>query len=1053
MSIKSFDFYQFLKDITNQSLAPLQDNARYDVILQGIASIFSKLYERVQEIKITNTLDITADLDYQNYLNTNDGDVKQNVILEYLSLYLNTDHFKDTVAVLMRLYEYRSNGNQINNLDQFIASWIIPSFKFFTMNAGDLHKSKGTKALLERLFEFYSEVNDDTQMFDGLIEQETEDARDRRFNLFTSYRISADEISLKKNYENISALSDIQITQYVELYKHRYVVANGFLFMSEKDRDDWWIIDILDAFYKIDENYFVVKRDDIIYLYSDDHDMYTENFEFDSPEWIERETNVEFVPQIINNRDPLGEYHYGNFYWIEKIPNDADTFADYLYNLKRWKVVGTTVELQMVRQGLGLGYEPLAFTANQSSYPRINAILSVDYLWLDFHDPEATSYEFDVEDVKMVYTFTYSYQFKKPTGLGGFEYPIEKMLAIARDGYDYDPETNGFYYNILSRLNNNNITHYQTLERVVSSLFEKELTRLIASNTIDARTAFDVFLIEQKTKWNDDYYSFEGYWNAGNETSSPPSMSPSHGDYWIVSNDGDIELNGLKRWRVGDVVVWNANFGYWEKNNSIKTLTNGQQVDFAIDHKIIALSKYQSDNSVWFYGDPPIADIPEMDTPYERSGGMFILQCSDIPLDIGSWSDIIWVDGNAIETFGDDPSLLFCYKEKNKSRYKVYSVKMNGFVRENDRMDLTRILRNYPLNTSILRVYKLEITDKHLIAYCYDTRNSSLKSMAVVLENSAYNLPLEFRNNEINVSYDADVRTRTRANQPWYRIWDEDEVEVENEEVEAMKNTLEVYAPINSYHDSLHALVDIGYSKQNYVPGSAVSPLPVFFPNLGENGTTKTQKEQVALKLQDSLFLRIDGDPDDVNCDCEDQRKLFFVYDFEPMTLFYDLETMTPDPNVYGYPTKVQVNRLGLVNDEYSGHEDVCRFESDWFYYNYDSGETFPVLVRHKIRVNLYSKFQQFVPFCANDYLRFNWSIHHYIEYYHELPNETIPYEWIVGLDEEIFMPVQVYNECNPVGIFYTTNLVDDGSTIGCPIALKSPWNVYNIEASKISLV
>jgi len=589
MPASSFDFYTFLKDVTNQSLVPLQDNDKYDTLLSAIAATFSTLYERVQLIKINNTLDLDGDLTYQNYLNDNEGSVPQDIILEYLAIYLNTDHFKDTVAKLMRLYEYRSNGNQINNLDKFVEQWIIPSFKFFTMNAGDLHKTKGTRRLLERLFEFYSKVGDDTQMFEGLIEHETEDVRDYRFNKFTSYRVGIDEVNLKRNYENIAALDNIRIDKFMELGKHKYAKANGFLFISEKDRDDWWIVDILDDFFKIDEYYYVVQRDDVIYLYEDDVEIYDANHEFVSPQWIEREIDVEFVPQIINVRDPLNEYHYTNFYWIEKLPNDADTFADYLYNLKRWKNTGDGVELQMVKEGMGIGYEPLSFAANSSSFPRINSILSVDYLWLDFHDDDATYYEFDVEDVKMVYTFTYEYQFKKPTGLGGFEYPREKMLAVTRDGYEYDPDTNGFYYNILSKMTDENVETYQFLERVVSSQFETELFKLIASERIEVRTAFDVFFIERKIKWVDDYFEFHGYWNAGNDTWSPPSNNPGHGHYWIVSNDGDVELNGLKNWRVGDIVVWNANFGYWEKNNDIPGFTDGQKVEWAIDHKIIAL--------------------------------------------------------------------------------------------------------------------------------------------------------------------------------------------------------------------------------------------------------------------------------------------------------------------------------------------------------------------------------------------------------------------------------------------------------------------------------
>jgi len=303
------------------------------------------------------------------------------------------------------------------------------------------------------------------------------------------------------------------------------------------------------------------------------------------------------------------------------------------------------------------------------------------------------------------------------------------------------------------------------------------------------------------------------------------------------------------------------------------------------------------------------------------------------------------------------------------------------------------------------------------------------------------------------MSYDTEVRSRTRENQPWYRLYDTDGELIIDEEVQAMKDTLEIYSPINSIHDSLHALIDVGFTGQKYELDSNVDDYPVSFPNIGPSGVTKQAKEQAALKLQDSLFLRRDGDPDDVNCDCSAQRELLFVYDFIPMTLFYDLETLTADPDVTGYPAKVRINRVGLQNDIFSGFEDVCRFESDYFYYSYDDGvSTAPIVVRHTIRLNLYSQYQSFIPWCSSSALRFNWGMHHYIEYLNDDPSTTIE-EWTVAMDEEIYMPIQLYNECNPVGIYYTTNVVDDGSTIGCPTALKSPWNVYDIPAAKISLV
>jgi hypothetical protein len=1039
--IQSFDFYNFLKDITNQSIVPLQGNDRYDDLLRGIANTFDTLYKRVQEIKIENTLELNNDIEYQNNLNTNQGTVNQDIILEYLSMYLDTDHFKDTVALLMRIYEYRSNGNDWGNIDKFVEKWIVPSFKFFTMNAGDLHKWKGTSGLLERLFEFYSEVNDNTVMFDGIIEEEDEDKNDWRLNKFTSPRIGIDEVNLKRNYPNISAIDNINITKYVELNKHKYVVAGSFLFMSEKDRDDWWIIDILDNFYKLNDDYFVVLRSDDIYLYSDNVNIYNTNYEFVAPVWTERETNVEFVPQVMNNSDKFNEYHNNNFYWIEKIDNEDDTLADYYYNLKRWHMLSDgAVSLQMVKEGLGIGYEPLAFETNQSSYPRITDIVNVDYIWLDFHEDNATTYDFRIQDVKMVYTFTYDYQFEKVDGTST-TYPMERLIAVARDGYDYDHDANGFYYQIISKLEDGSNQKYSFVHRVLSSQFDQELYKLLGSETVDIRSVFDIFIVQKSDTTYDDYFTAKGYWNANNDTYSPPSTNPSHGDYWIVSQDGNVELNGIKYWQANDIVVWNGNFGYWEKNNQIPSIKDQTLSYYKLDHTIVALGTPQFDTP---YSNPDNTIKSE----YEKSGGMYLMKCSDVDVNVSNYSNVLSVDVNAIETFGDNSSLLYLYVDKNDSRFKVYSVKTFGFYDEHDRMDLSRVLKNFPLNTSIISIYKLEVTDKHIVVYCRDTRNTQWKTMVLVLENTQYNLPLELQTNDFNMSYDVDVRTRTRNNQPWYRINDENGDEVEDEEVAAFESILDRYSPITSQHDSIKGLMDLGFSNQKYDNSYPPENYPVVFPALD---TTKYAKEQVYLKPQDSLFLRVDGDPDDVNCDCENQRKTLYVYDFEPMILFYDLDTGTGDPDVYGYPTKVALQKVGVVSDEYSGYETVCRFESDWFFYYYDSGETFPLYVRQKIRLNLYSSYQSFLPYCGKSELRFNWGMHHYIEYHDEREETTIE-DWIVGLDEEIYKPVSEDDECNPVGTFYTTNVVDDGNTIGCDGSLQNPWTLYNIEAAKISL-
>jgi len=87
------------------------------------------------------------------------------------------------------------------------------------------------------------------------------------------------------------------------------------------------------------------------------------------------------------------------------------------------------------------------------------------------------------------------------------------------------------------------------------------------------------------------------------------------------------------------------------------------------------------------------------------------------------------------------------------------------------------------------------------------------------------------------------------------------------------------------------------------------------------------------------------------------------------------------------------------------------------------------------------------------------------------VPGEETQSSWVTAIDEEIYKPVVMYDECNPIGQFYTTSLIDDGSTFPMipvepgstyddgstfpmiPAEAQDPWDVYNIPAAKISLI
>ena len=1066
-TIKDFNFYTFLQDITNQSLDPLQGNEKFNDLVKGMESVFNKLYRRVQEIGILNTLDLSSDRDFVKYLPDNEKTVQllpepvtapyKDLILEQLSLYLDTDHFKDTVAMMMRLWQQRdTNGGLIGpngeDIGTFIEEHIIPAFKFFTMNAGDLHKSKGVKVLLERLFEFYGQVDEADQSFDGVEEHDDADLRGRRFRKFTSLREGITLGSLLKNYANIQIFQNVnfKITHYVELETHRFVVAENYLFISRKDREDWHIINIVDDIYRLNKYYLVIRQYKTLLVYSDRIDLYdstTQEFILPEVDPNINVTNVEFVPKVMNIEDKFNQYHDNNVYFVDRYLKPGGGFGCFQHNLKRIRhrtefdtLVVETLKIDMGITYLDLLYLPLGV------YPRAIEISSVDYLWLNFYDAATTeTFEFypnvlvpaSLSPVKFAYSFIMEEQTKvvDPALPSGFNYPVGKFVCVTRDGYDYDHATKGFAYSVLSYIENDLVNKYIVQERVVSNFLQTELDKIIGDD-VQALTVFDFFIPQRKIVYQSYIYTDKGFWDANNSTKSSPSLIPAAGDYWIVSNAGNIELNGITNWSYGDVIVWNDKFKYWEKNNEIKTLVSGENTSNIIDHRLIVVGTKEFLN-----------DEGDISSPYERSCGLFEIQLSSFELNITNFSKLFWIDTNPVEKFGEDPNVLFSYVDKTTGRYFIYSVRMDGFFREHDQADMSRVLKSFPVVSAMPVIYKIEITDKHLIAYCEKfLKVPDSKSTAIICEDTNYNLPFGIRSNRMNVAYDADIRLTTRARQPYYREWtivDGNQVTVTGEEVEAFKNTLERYAPLNTENEFLQENIDAGISTQGLEVGTEVEDFQIEIPDYGPRAIKEISK----LAMRDLLEMRTDGDPDYPNCDCVLQRQILYLHDFEPMTLFYDFSTMSMNPGLSGVPSCVPADKLGKTADKYSSYEEVCRFDTGYFYYQYDDGvTTIPRLVRSRFRVNLFDRIQRVAVVGAFAPLIFNWSVHCLIEVFEDNPLTTMP-EWITATDEEIFMPLKINAECISIGIYYTTD-----NTVP-PDTIVDPWDIYDIKAMEVSNV
>lgn len=1060
-NIRDFNFYTFLQDITNQSIEPLQGNERYNDLVRGIESIFNKLYRRVQEISIFNSLDLDSDRSFLQYIPNNQKTINdvtkpyKDVLLEQLSLYLDTDHFKDTAATLMRIWQKRQiDGGLIGandeNLDAFIEEYIIPSFKLFTKTAGDLHKSKGIQVILERLFEYYGEPNTDDRRFDGVIEHDTKDTQNRRFKKLSSIREGITLESLLKNYSNIQIFTNVnlKITHYLELGIHRFVVADGYLFISRKDREDWHIINIVDDIYRLNSNYLVIKQYKTLSLYSDRINLYNpETNEFVLPETLPdiNITDAEFTPKIINIEDKFNQYHENNFYFINLTYKPSGGFGCFQYNLKRIRhyTESDYLSVETIQPNMGITYLDLMYKGF-GEFPQAEKIISVDYLWLNFYDPETTellnfnpnpSDPNSLQDVKLAYSFIIKEVVQVDDGDGGYTYPIHQFLCTTRDGYNYDWETIGFQYNVVGKIADDLVSKYILQERNVSNIFESELNKIIGDD-VKVQTALDLFVPQVQTINQTKRFTNRGYWDANNIQKAPPSFNPADGDYWIVSNAGGNELNGITVWNYNDIVSWNAKHNYWEKNNWLRQYPDEKNTVYAIEHKIIVIGDKEFLN-----------DEMKASSPYEKNCSMFEIQLSSLELNIENFSKIFWIDINPIEKFGVDADIILSYIDKSTLKPFIYYIKMNGFYRENTKLDMYRVMRGNPTIDAQPVIYKMEITDKTLIVYCEKFLNvADSKSTAMILDNTTYLIPTGIRTNKINIYYDANVRTETRANQIYYREYtssNEVNTTITGEEVEGFKNVLARYAPINTENEWLQENIDVGISKQKIADGQIVDSFPITVPNFtGDAAIQEVSK----LNMRDFVALRIDGDPEYPNCDCVRFSDILYLHDFAPMTLFYNYETQTANPNLDKVPSCVPAVKLGKLSDKYSNNEVACRFDTGYFYYTYYDGQsTLPTLVRSRFRINNFERLQRVLPQNASEPMVFNWSIHCQVDVFVDDPYATFA-EWVTVTDEEIFAPLSKNNECSP-SIIYYTSMGDDPLT-----TIVGPWDIFNVPALKVNV-
>jgi len=303
--------------------------------------------------------------------------------------------------------------------------------------------------------------------------------------------------------------------------------------------------------------------------------------------------------------------------------------------------------------------------------------------------------------------------------------PINRKIFISRDGSEYN--------NIIGNVS---MVQYSEVDKDLSDKFIMQeryitnkllgtiegsdgLTFEVGSEDVDIEvgTIFDIF-IPDFSEVNETIqleYNDMGLWDANNEDHNPPSLSPNHRDYWVVSNAGNIELSGIVRWEKDDVIVWNDITGLWEKNNAITGSETGEDY-YKLNHDMVIMGKepFEGDNTI--------------DTEYDENCGLFFLRMSETVLPIDSTSDIISNDSNPINSYGKYPTVVYIYKNTNRDDFIVHSIRTDLYEKEHSIINVTRMLRNFPRRSSSILPYNIEISDKHLIVYGTDSTFPEIKS-------------------------------------------------------------------------------------------------------------------------------------------------------------------------------------------------------------------------------------------------------------------------------------------------------------------------------------
>jgi hypothetical protein len=529
------EFKDFIRLGINQSLDVLESNPKFDVIIDAITDMFYKLYNRVYDIKLTNTANIFSDDSFQRFLAENvntDGSypdkLNKNIILDHISLYLDTDHFKKTLARMLKLWQDRFNSGY--DEEEFIRQHIIPSFKYFTRFAGDLHKTKGTVGLIERFFDFYGPVNDSAPSFDGVEEVDRDDPYGIRFRLFSSVRTGVEDKLVMKRYTNLynscgkTILDDIKvnkIVKYLETQYHKLVIldiedSGNQLFVSKKERDDYHHQGPAQDIYEINELWFVVINGTKVSVFKDEEEYLDDDlsYETDAPAFVPHVTydNLRFIPKVINIEDEFNEYHLNNFWYIEEIkdgPNNPKP-GYYLARIKYDRATDTISRTYYVdsddnKQKLSFCFDP---QHKSQGLPAFN-VKSIDHIWFDFGEDDLEEGEFfdtNNHPWRMIYSTRMLHRYSDINE----DITQSSSLNIWRDGNEY--KNPNFGRVDLGKIRFSSGKKYIFQEREINPVLEG-LLKNHTHGIKKIKGVFDVIVPDEETRINRTNYNNRGEWN------------------------------------------------------------------------------------------------------------------------------------------------------------------------------------------------------------------------------------------------------------------------------------------------------------------------------------------------------------------------------------------------------------------------------------------------------------------------------------------------------------------------------------------------------------